>query len=321
MPRLSVILPIYNVEEYIEECFQSLVKQIDGDVEVICVDDGSTDNSGKICDQYAEKYAYFHILHSSNKGVGAARNLGLSIAKGDYIACCDPDDYLAENWYIGIKHILSKKPDIGIFDYVVFDTNKRELINYMPKEGFLEKKQFLLDIVEDIKIQSQLWQKVFKRELLEKVRFPENVKCMEDYAILHKLILQAEKIYYLPDALYNYRKRNNGLVMAIDIGKSFDCYKIATKRYCDLQKAHYDVSSIGFLMQAMGVCIQFAKSGKSNRSLFVNENKECANVIRKNLFRIMKSNIPIREKIKFGVIALGLHCNVMTIYNFMKGRC
>ena len=320
MPRLSIILPVYNVEEYIEECFQSLVKQIDGDVEVICIDDGSTDNSGKICDQYAEKYSVFRVLHSINKGVGAARNLGLSIAKGDYIAWCDPDDYVAENWYIGIKHILSEKPDIGIFDYVVFDKNKRELITYMPKEGFLEKKQFLLDIVEDIKIQSQLWQKVFKRELLEKVRFPENVKCMEDYAILHKLILQAEKIYYLPVPIYNYRKRDDGLVMAVDIGKSFDCYRIATKRYRDLQKAHYDVSAIGFLMQAMGVCVQFAKSDENNRLLFVKENKECANVIKRNLLYIMKSSISIREKVKFGVIALGLHCNVMEIYNFVKGR-
>lgn len=314
MPKLSVILPIYNVEEYIEECFQSLVKQIDKDVEVICIDDGSTDNSGIICDRYAEKYTNFHVEHSINKGVGAARNLGLNMSQGDYIAWCDPDDYVADNWYIGIKRILNKKPDIGVFNYKVIDKNKEKIINYIPKEGFLEKKQFLLDVVEDVKIQSQLWQKVFKRDLLETVRFPENVKCMEDYAVLHNLILKAEKIYYLPDALYNYRKRDDGLVMAIDIGKSYACYKIAIKRYQDLKKAYYDVSSIGFLMQAMGVCIQFAKSDESSRRFFLDENKECMNVIRKNLLYIIKSSVSAREKVKFCIIALRLHCIVMKIY-------
>lgn len=320
MPKLSIILPIYNVEKYIDTCLASIMKQVDRQVEVICVDDGSTDESGKICDAYANQYGNIIVLHTKNRGVGAARNLGVKIAQGEYIAWCDPDDYVASNWYEGIKKILAYEPDIGVFDYEIFNKKMKKTIKYGVPMGVIDKDQFLYDIVDDIKIQSQLWQKVFKRSLFDGISFPENVKCMEDYAILHKLILVADKIYYLPEALYHYRQRDDGLVKTIDVKKSYTCYQIALQRYLDLKKAHYHVAKIGFLQQAMGVCIQFAKTDARDRENFIDQNRTCRKMIRRNILEIVQTGVSLREKVKFCIIALGCHCYIITSLQKMKGK-
>ena len=117
MPLLSVIIPVYNVQDYIGECFESIIMQNTDCMEVICIDDGSTDDSGKICDEYAKKNANIIVVHQENKGVAAARNLGLKLASGEYIAWIDPDDYISENWFEIISVKLENSIDIVFCDY------------------------------------------------------------------------------------------------------------------------------------------------------------------------------------------------------------
>ena len=121
---LSVIIPIYNVEQYIKECFDSLCKQPGADIEYICIDDGSTDNSGKICDEYAKRDNRFVVIHQTNKGVSAARNQGLLYAHGSYLAYVDPDDFVSDEWYINIKECVQQTDcDILIFDFKIIKNN------------------------------------------------------------------------------------------------------------------------------------------------------------------------------------------------------
>lgn len=96
-PKISVIVPVYKVEEYLEECIESLVNQTMKEIEIILVDDGSPDHCGAICDQYAQKYSNITVIHQKNGGLSCARNQGLSIAKGEYISFVDSDDYVKEN--------------------------------------------------------------------------------------------------------------------------------------------------------------------------------------------------------------------------------
>ena len=305
---LSVIMPIYNVEKYIEECLNSIVKQNAENMEVICVDDGSTDNSGAICDKYAEQYNYFKVIHTENKGVGAARNLGLSCAQGDYVAWIDPDDYIADNWFESIVSTLEEyNTDILVFNYYVLKNGVTESRIYAEISGYLDITRFIYDVTEDRIIQSQLWHKVFRRCLFDDLLFPTNTKCMEDYAILHFLIEKATKIYYLNQILYTYRVREDGLVLEVDIHKSYDCYLIAKERYTYLAKLYPSISKLGYLVQALGVCIHYFKSDKARRLLYIKQYSRCKNEIKSNISIILADcNIEQVLKIKFICACSGL---------------
>lgn len=321
MPLLSVIIPVYNVERYIKKCFDSIIVQIkDADVEIICINDGSTDKSGEICDEYAAKYNKIKVYHQNNKGVAAARNYGLSIIKGQYIAWIDPDDYISNKWYENISTlIMEEQPDILFFDYVLMDNNNLKIKCFADKTDYISQEKFLTEIVKDVKIQSQLWQKVFKRELFKNIRFPENIKCMEDYAILHKIILKANKIYYLKKILYFYRIRENSLVKKFDLEKSFKCYLIAKERYSYLNNTKIEASKIGYLIQALGFCIQFCKINAFERKNYSGMFRICKNEINRNIFYILvEKEFDIRIKLKFLLCYLSFLKTSAKIYNFIK---
>lgn len=114
---LSVIIPVYNTGLFLRRCLISVVKQIDKDVEIICIDDGSKDDSGAICDEFAEKYDCVKVYHESNEGVSSARNMALSYADGKYIAWVDSDDYVADDWYQSLKPLLERDIDLIFFEH------------------------------------------------------------------------------------------------------------------------------------------------------------------------------------------------------------
>lgn len=326
MPFISIIVPIYNVREYIEKCFASLAKQIKqemkGEMEIICVDDGSTDGSGDICDFYARSYDEFKVIHQQNRGVGAARNRGLELARGEYLAWVDPDDYVAEDWYDNIKKALvDYTPDILVFDYCVDDGNSKSEKKYALIDGYIQKDKFLYDIVEDVKIQSQLWHKVFKRELFAGIKFPENIRCLEDYAVLHKLIFKAANIRYLHKCLYFYRLRRDGLVMTIDLKKSYDCYIVSRQRYAEMSSLCYNMSLLGYLLQALGLCIQYSQSPIHMQKQYKAAYVECVECIRGKIFYILSSkNCCLKLKLKFILCGAGLLPVVLTVRSMIRHR-
>ena len=109
MPKVSVIIPVYNVENYLRQCLDSVVNQTLSDIEIICVDDGSTDNSGKILDEYATKDSRIKVIHKENGGYGKAMNVGLDNAIGEYIGIVEPDDYIALDMYETLYNIAKEK--------------------------------------------------------------------------------------------------------------------------------------------------------------------------------------------------------------------
>ena len=121
-PILSVIIPIYNSARYLPQCLDSVIASVstgNGDIEMILVDDGSTDGCSEICDSYAQKYPFIRCVHQNNAGVSAARTAGLGLANGDYIAWIDSDDTVAEDWFPQIYDIISREaPDAIVFDSI-----------------------------------------------------------------------------------------------------------------------------------------------------------------------------------------------------------
>lgn len=205
-PVISVIVSIYNVQAYVEKSVRSICNQTYKNLEIILVDDGATDNSGKICDKLAKEDSRIRVIHKQNGGLSSARNEGIKIATGDYIAFVDGDDWIDEDMYEGMMYVMLKNDaDISICNYKeiskkgIRDTSTDEIVVFEGRETL---KVF---IEEDVRyqIQNAAWNKLYKRNLMGELRFPEG-KLFEDIVYTTKLLAKSEKAVYTNRAYYNY---------------------------------------------------------------------------------------------------------------------
>lgn len=211
--KLSIIIPIYNVEKFLEKCLNSVLKQIEKNDELILINDGSTDDSYNVCKNIIEVYKKNNIIliNKKNEGVAIARNMGLKKASGDYIFWIDSDDWLDNNCIKFIKDTIEKtKSDIILFDF--YNVNKKSIKPsfIFEKSKVLNKKDILIDVAQD-RFSSFLWRTVVKREIYENIHFPEGVQMMEDFSIYHLLFHKAKTFYYIRKPLYYYRTVSNSL--------------------------------------------------------------------------------------------------------------
>lgn len=320
MYKISIIIPVYNVENYIEECFKSIIKQKNMcEAEIICIDDGSTDSSGKICDEYAKIDKRFKVIHQKNSGVATARNIGLDVAQGKYIAWIDPDDYIADNWYEKINIFIEKDIDFIFFDYAFLINNTVKKFKYKNDSGYIKKEKFFKELVLDKKIQSQLWSKVMKRTLFNNIRIPKEIKVLEDYAIMPYLVEKANTIYYISDCLYFYLIREGSLTNnTININDDYMCYLMSKNRYKYLIGKNIDVSKINYLLRASWLCANFYQL-----KTFSQEEKYkfdiCKNELKKNIkYILISKDATIALKIKAIACKLNVLKIVLKIKNYIK---
>ncbi len=209
--KVSVIVPVYNVEEYIEKCLESLVHQTLTDLEIIVVNDGSPDNSEKIIKKYEKKYKNIKYLVKENGGLSDARNFGLKYAKGEYIAFLDSDDYVSEEMY-QMMYIKAKSED---FDMVVCD------INYLYPDRTLRVDSGIKDDTEDIKktyltIQPAAWNKLFRRDLFDhKILFKKGV-WFEDVEFIYRLLPYVKKIGVIHEPFNQYVQREGSITNTVN---------------------------------------------------------------------------------------------------------
>lgn len=217
---ISLIIPLYNVEQYIEQCLVSIIKQINEQIEVIIVNDGSQDNSLQIVEDTIKKINdtaianNFRILHQSNQGQSVARNNALTIAQGQYIAFLDSDDLLADNYFQQLMPILqAHQPDIVRFKYSTFTdltSDKAYFDIYMPQKNLtMITDEILKGIFNDMKWFSFI--NVYKKELFIDELFPKNVY-FEDVILMSKIFTKAKTIYFLNESLYLYRIHQNSSI-------------------------------------------------------------------------------------------------------------
>ena len=304
---LSIIIPVFNVEDYIIECFESIIKQNLVDTEIICIDDGSTDMSGTICDKYAQNNKIFNVMHIKNSGVSVARNLGLTLAKGKYVAWIDPDDFITDDWFEKVKGCLERSEiDVLVFDYYKFRNNAIDTRRYKVNSCFLNKERFLYDLVEDTVMQSHLWNKIFKSSLFKDIKFPESISCMEDYAILHQLIENSNRIYYLSNPLYFYRIREGSLVNLYDVEKGYERYKIAKRRYEYLISKYKGISKIGYLKQLLSIGIEYNRMEYKDAVKYRCYYDDALKIIKEDIwFILFQSNETFVTKLKYLMLCSG----------------
>lgn len=211
--RISVIIPVYNVEKYLGRCVDSLLKQTYTNIEIILVDDGSTDNSFEFCKQFAKEDTRVIALHQKNQGQSVARNEAMKIANGSYICFVDADDYVVHDYIERLYELLIKNAaDISLCRYTEFydeDINISLTKNKNTEVRCLTKQEMLINMHNpNEKLYVFVWGKLFKRELFsENINFPAGRVC-EDHAILYKLYDRADKFILTNEQLYCYFRNN-----------------------------------------------------------------------------------------------------------------
>ena len=219
--KVSIIVPIYKVEDYLVPCLESILAQTYEDYEVILIDDGSPDGCGKICDQYAEKYSGIHVIHKENGGLSSARNAGLDMAKGQYIYFFDSDDTIAPNLLETLVREMDQGLDMLVFNYNVMEEGKPLAPDKTLTLGDFDlssqekRLTFLRDTLVPGNIGWEAWSRVFVREKIEKygLRFADNRQIFaEDLYFSLCYLAHGDKLRCIPDCLYNYRVRQDSIM-------------------------------------------------------------------------------------------------------------
>ena len=216
MKKVSIVVPVYNMEKYLEKCMDSLVNQTLEDIEIIVVNDGSTDNSLKILKKYKRKHPdKIVIINQENQGISSARNNGIDIATGKYIGFVDSDDYIKYDMFEKLYNKIEKtKSDIVVCNYKKYFMKNEEFIDVdmvknINKNNIFEEPTILNNIY------FAPWNKLYKRSLFEDIRFPIQKKYEDINAIL-KVFFKAKKIDKISESLYLYRINENGETLTIN---------------------------------------------------------------------------------------------------------
>ena len=205
-PLVSVIVPVYNIEKYIGRCIESIRSQTYADLEIILVDDGSTDSSGTICDEYAGKDSRIKVIHQKNGGVSSARNRGLDAATGDYIGFVDGDDYIDRRMYANlISKFLRDDVDIAITGFAV-ESTPGNFIRHCTEEGeiVLSRSEQLTCLMKNRLYSCSCCDKLFRRELLENIRFDCKITNYEDYLFLYQVMKRSSRAVFSSELSYYY---------------------------------------------------------------------------------------------------------------------
>lgn len=209
--KVSIIIPIYNVEKYIEQCLNSIIKQKYTNIEIILVDDGSQDNSGKMCDSYAKKDNRIMVIHKENGGVSSARNIGIQKANGKYITFVDSDDYIAENYIEELyNEIKTKDADISICGTIDVDEEGKYINKSIGYENIINSSEALKELLNEKYYKSVVWAKMYKKNIIKNIKFNEDIAIAEDLDFLFKALCIANSVAVnTKKNTYYYRLREN----------------------------------------------------------------------------------------------------------------
>lgn len=213
-PLVSVIVPVYNVEDYLAECVESIRNQTYPELEIILVDDGSTDGSGRLCDALAAQDARIRVIHKENGGLSDARNVGMRSAGGTYFAFVDSDDALPRNAVARMcSQCEAQDADIAIAEVCAFSQKIPLLMEQMADEVVLSAKEAMRRMFLHQDIGHEAWGKLYRRALWEKQRFPKGM-LYEDYATIYGVVAESKRVVVLREPLYYYRVRSGSIMQS-----------------------------------------------------------------------------------------------------------
>lgn len=241
---ISILVPVYNVEKYLSRCLDSILAQTLTDYEVILVNDGSTDQSGVICDRYAAEHDRIKVIHQENAGVSQARNRLLAAARGEYITFVDSDDAIEPKYLETLLEDLQKTgADISICSWSeVSQEGLRTEISWDNKENGFQNwttEQAVKALLYQKSIDTNLWGKLYTNEVLKDIVFPKG-KAYEDLAVAYQIFLKAKRVCYRPEPLYLYTTNTSGISQSAFTPRRMDLIDNIEVMYSDIEKRFPD---------------------------------------------------------------------------------
>ena len=223
---ISVIVPVYNTEKFLHRCVDSILNQTYKNIEIILIDDGSTDASGSICDEYAKIDSRIKVIHKENEGVSRARNLALEIAKGEYIGFVDSDDSIEPDMYeILYDNILHYGAEISLCNQKRINGNFAENESSIDKITVFNRNEAIKELSLERAFSGGLCNKMIKKSVLDKVRFAEDIYFAEDKLFLMQFLLICNKVVFDPAPKYNYFIRENSACTSTFSEKTFTFFE------------------------------------------------------------------------------------------------
>ena len=225
---LSVIIPVYNAQKCLTKCLNSIIRQTYTNIEVLVIDDGSTDKSALICDEFAKKDNRVKVIHLENRGVSSARNMGIKMSQGKYVTFVDADDYIEPKMYeVLINDLESNNADIAMCNsFSCRDKMKFKLNRKMKVYSGIEMLDFFYD--DNYAMIVVLWNKVYKRECFRGVVFPEGIT-REDEFVMHSIIYNAKQVTYRKQGFYHYILNKESITRRKDMGRVYRLYAVENR--------------------------------------------------------------------------------------------
>ena len=310
MPKVSIVVPVYNVENYLEFCVRSLKAQTLKDIEIILVDDGSPDNSGKICDELAKTDSRISVVHKQNGGLSSARNAGIAVARGEYIGFVDSDDWVEPDMY---EHLLKliEENDADIADCGMIEITERSFLE-LPATDEIQvlDRNGALDIffrITKADINYCVCDKLFKRELFEKVLFTEGI-IFEDIDFNYRALIninrtvesEAVKYYYFknPEGISRNSLRNKDLELQSVWDNIIEQSKTSTPEYTSWAIFNRQRADFGLL------CKMFKFGCREDKPTEKKIRKQLLKSVRHNYFALMKGKLPSNRKVLLTMMAI-----------------
>ena len=319
-PTLSIIVPVYKVEDYIHKCISSILNQTFIDFELILIDDGSPDNCGAICDEYAKKDKRIVVIHQKNKGLSAARNAGLDIAKGDYITFVDSDDSISENAYSDNIDILLKDNSIDVLEYPY-------------KMGYYKEVNLKTDATKHVygkenifiywtKKAPNVWNKIYKKIIFKEVRFPYG-RVYEDFYILPDISENTSHLYVSDKGIYFYLLREDSLSNGNEPFKRNQSLKKQLDNYDAWIKVNslimnYNAYNIDRIYSYYQIASAFICTERDHPNEDLSKYEKEIERFNFSITQIFKFKLNYKEKLKLILIRIFGIKRLVSLYKFFK---
>lgn len=290
---MSIVVPVYGVEKYLEECVESLLAQTYDHLQIILVDDASPDRCGQLCDEYAQKDSRIKVIHKPNGGAASARNVGIDAATGEYICFVDADDVVDENH---VKHLwmalTNENADVSVGGLYLFTKTQKTPISQEPLGVYTEcdyLRQFTAHWTCAL-----MTNKLFKRSVVGAVRFAEG-HCIDDEFFTYRVIMNSKKIVVTDFLSYGYRMRVSSVMHGSAINGQriiLDRIEYLVLRYTNIKRQYPELKQV-FFQDMLNSVVRFWFHSKD----MPRAQKEIHRWCRRNMGRIVTCHIPLRSKL------------------------
>ncbi len=214
---ISIIIPIYNCDKFLRDCLDSIIHQTYQNLEIILVDDGSTDKSSEICDEYASHDSRIYVIHKTNEGAGKARNDGLRIANGEIISFIDSDDFISVDFYKTMYSFLKEDVDIVECDYKEFVDKEKVEFNDLEYNSYIyNTNEAMKEHIGDSIFRQLIWNKIYRRKVVEEIPFPEGKRIDDEYW-MYQVIAKAKRLIHIDVIMYAYRQQDSSVMHNLSV--------------------------------------------------------------------------------------------------------